>query len=153
MWLRSTFDYYQFLLSFCDEIVGAELLHHVDPEILYRTQHRQMLGTGSRTRVSHPQDPPKFVDAICASSYIFTCFARYYFTVWPVVSTSPAKQKQRCNHLGLYLPFLLLVAQCPRLFGTKGFFRCSVCRLIVPRCCRYRNRVIWRPKTTAQSPF
>ena len=27
--LRSTLDFYQFLISFCDKIVGAELLHHV----------------------------------------------------------------------------------------------------------------------------
>ena len=48
MFLSSTFDFYQFLLSFRDKIVDVDLLHHVCPEIIPGTQLAQLEDTVTR---------------------------------------------------------------------------------------------------------
>ena len=56
------------------------------------------------------------------------------------IDTVPAKLTQQSSDNSLDLHLKLLVAQGRRAFGTWLSIRCSDCCLIVPRCCRCRNR-------------
>ena len=103
MFLRSTLDFYQFLLSFCNKIVGVALLHHVGHKILDGTLDGSCW-IGLLNRVSYRNSAEirlkwsnwvlasslataKPVDAILLPDMFFFMFPRYYFTVWPVAST------------------------------------------------------------------
>lgn len=86
-----------------------------------------------------------FCCLICLFMYL-----RYYFTVWQVASTSPARRTQQCINLSLEFPFSTSFgASChsrSSAIWNRAFFRCSNCYLIVPRCCRCRNRLVRRPR-------